>query len=75
MSEAQNLPITWRNDTSTEEQERARVGRVFNHRSPSRFPVAVVEAEREDHIDQAVNIARHRNLHISDRSSRHSWAA
>ncbi|KAF1350340.1 FAD-binding domain-containing protein [Lizonia empirigonia] len=75
MGETKTLPITWRSDSTSQEYERARVGRVFNHRRPNRFPVAVVEAENEEHIQQAVHIAQRRDLRISVRSSGHSWAA
>lgn len=60
MGEAKTLPITWRSDSTSQEYERARVGRVFNHRRPNRFPVAVIEAENEEHIQQAVQIAQRR---------------
>ncbi|KAF2798433.1 Glucooligosaccharide oxidase [Melanomma pulvis-pyrius CBS 109.77] len=69
------LPITWKRDASEEEYERARVGRVFNHRRPDRYPVAIVEAEKEAHILQAVQLAQEKNLRVSVRSGGHSWAA
>lgn len=75
MGEAKALPITWRSDSTSQEYERARVGRVFNHRRPNRFPVAVIEAENEEHIQQAVQIAQRRGLRVSVRSGGHSWAA
>jgi FAD/FMN-containing dehydrogenase len=75
MGELKTLPITWKSNSTKEEYERARVGRVFNHRRPDRYPVAVVEAEKEEHIVQAVQIAQQRNLRVSVRSGGHSWAA
>jgi len=69
------LPITWRSDSTEEEYERARVGRVFNRRRPNRFPIAVIEAEKEEHVQQAVQIAQRRDLRVSVRSGGHSWAA
>ncbi|KAF2648381.1 FAD binding domain protein [Lophiostoma macrostomum CBS 122681] len=69
------IPITWKDTASEEEYERARVGRVFNHRRPERYPDAVVEAENEEHILQAVQVARERDLRVSVRSGGHSWAA
>lgn len=75
MGELKSLPITWRSDSSKEEYERARVGRVFNHRRPNRFPIAVVQAEKEEHVQQAVQIAQRLNLRVSVRSGGHSWAA
>lgn len=75
MDQSKTLPVVWRSDSTKEEYERARVGRVFNHRRPDRYPVAVVEAENEDHIQQAVQIAQSRDLRVSVRSGGHSWAA
>lgn len=70
-----SLPIIWRSEASPSEYERARVGRIFNHRRPSRFPVAVVEASEESHIVEAVRLANARGHRISIRSGGHSWAA
>ncbi|KAJ4258817.1 hypothetical protein NW762_007904 [Fusarium torreyae] len=67
-----SFPIIWRDDVSW---ERARVGRVFNHRRPSRQPLAVVEATREDHIVEAVRLANALGTRVSVRSGGHSWAA
>lgn len=67
-----SFPIIWRDDVSW---ERARVGRVFNYRRPSRQPLAVVEANREDHIVDAVQLARTLGTRVSIRSGGHSWAA
>ena len=67
-----SFPIIWRGDVSW---ERARVGRVFNHRRPSSQPLAVVEATREDHIVEAVRLARTLGTRVSVRSGGHSWAA
>ncbi|KAH7391986.1 hypothetical protein BKA66DRAFT_580070 [Pyrenochaeta sp. MPI-SDFR-AT-0127] len=75
MNSSNLLPIFWRSGTAEEEYERARVGRVFNHRRPNRFPVAVVEATNEDHVLQTVQLARQKDLRISVRSGGHSWAA
>tara|TARA_R110002003_G_scaffold1389_12_gene22989 strand:+ start:5467 stop:5940 length:474 start_codon:yes stop_codon:yes gene_type:complete len=75
MGESKPLPIFWRSASTKEEYERARVGRVFNRRRPSRFPVAVVEAENEEHILRAVQIAQRKSLRVSVRSGGHSWAA
>jgi FAD/FMN-containing dehydrogenase len=75
MSESKTLPIFWRSTSTKEEYERARVGRVFNRRRPNRFPVAVVEAENEEHILRAVQIAHRNCLRVSVRSGGHSWAA
>lgn len=70
-----DLPIIWRTSADVEQYEQARVGRVFNLRRPKRYPVAVVEAETEEHIVQAVKLANEQQLRISVRSGGHSWAA
>jgi len=75
LSVAAGLPIIWRNTADEEQYEQARVGRVFNLRRPGRYPVAVVEAESEEHIVQAVKLANEEQLRISVRSGGHSWAA
>ncbi|KAF4950878.1 hypothetical protein FSARC_13078 [Fusarium sarcochroum] len=67
-----SFPIIWRDDVSW---EKARVGRVFNHRRPSRQPLAVVEATRDDHIVEAVRLAHALGTRVSVRSGGHSWAA
>jgi FAD/FMN-containing dehydrogenase len=66
-----DFPIVWQHD---EDFERARVGRVFNHRRPSRYPLAVIEARMEEDIVEAVRIAKQLNCKISVRSGGHSWA-
>lgn len=55
--------------------ENARVGRVFNHRRPARLPTAVLFAENENDVVNAVRFARERGLKISVRAGGHSWAA
>lgn len=75
MGTGDSLPITWKSDATEEKYERARVARVFNHRRPDRYPVAIVEAENEEHILQAVQLAQQKNLRVSVRSGGHSWAA
>jgi len=67
--------IVWKADTSPEQYERARVGRVFNHRRPERYPVAVVEAREEAHVVEAVKLAQKNGARVSIRSGGHSWAA
>lgn len=68
------LPTIWRETASAEEYERARIGRVFNRRLPDRYPIAVVEAETEEHVVQAVQLAIQLNCRVSVRSGGHSWA-
>lgn len=68
-----SFPIHWRD--SSIHYEQARVGRVFNHRRPERYPLAVVEATCEDHLVETVRLAKSLNCRISVRSGGHSWAA
>lgn len=58
-----------------DDYERARVGRVFNHRRPSRYPKAVIEPSSEAEVIDAVRYARDNSMRISIRSGGHSWAA
>ncbi len=67
-----SFPIIWRDSLI---YEHARVGRVFNHRRPSRYPLAVVEATTEGHIVEAVRLANQLSCRVSVRSGGHSWAA
>lgn len=67
------LPITWKD--GSESYERARIERVFNHRRPERYPLAVVEATEESHIVEAVRLAQQKKCKLSVRSGGHSWAA
>lgn len=69
------LPIIWRSEVDPVAYELARVGRVFNHRRPKRYPIAVVEATEESHIVEAVRLAVERGCRVSVRSGGHSWAA
>jgi FAD/FMN-containing dehydrogenase len=68
------LPIVWRESATAEEYERARSGRVFNRRLPDRYPIAIVEAENEEHVVQAVHLATQLKCRVSVRSGGHSWA-
>ncbi|OCL07153.1 FAD-binding domain-containing protein [Glonium stellatum] len=68
-----SLPIIWR--SNSEEYEKARIGRVFNHRRPKRLPLAVVEATCTSHIIDTVLLANQRKCCVSVRSGGHSWAA
>lgn len=58
-----------------DDYERARVGRVFNHRRPSRYPIAVIEPTSEDEVREAIDYARKNDMKIAIRSGGHSWAA
>lgn len=69
------LPIVWRDSDDPQVYEEARVGRVFNHRRPGRFPRAVVEATHPEHIAEAVLLAVKLGCRVSVRSGGHSWAA
>ncbi|KAF9638572.1 FAD linked oxidase [Lasiodiplodia theobromae] len=69
------LSVTWKDGSDAHTYEKARIGRVFNHRRPNRYPIAVVEATEESHIAQAVRLAKEKNCRLSVRSGGHSWAA
>ena len=69
------MHIIWKDTAEYNTYEEARVGRVFNHRRPDRFPLAVVKASSEDDIVAAVKLAAERNCRIAVRSGGHSWAA
>lgn len=64
------LQIVWPQD---EGFEHSRVGRVFNHRRPSRCPLAVVHARSEDDIIAAIKLSKDLDCKISVRSGGHSF--
>jgi FAD/FMN-containing dehydrogenase len=68
----ESLPIIWSQD---ERFDFARISRVFNHRRPSRYPLAVVNATSEDDVRNAIQLAKRLNCKVSVRSGGHSWAA
>lgn len=68
----ETLPIVWPQDESFEV---SRIGRVFNHRRPARYPVAVVKASSEDDVKSAIQTAKKLSCKVSVRSGGHSWAA
>ncbi|KAF4338444.1 FAD binding domain protein [Fusarium beomiforme] len=70
-----NLRVVWKDKADHEEYESARVGRVFNHRRPTRLPIAIAEPKDEAQILQAVKLAISLNCRVSVRSGGHSWAA
>lgn len=66
------MEIIWRDSPTYEE---ARIGRVFNHRRPARYPLAVVNATCVSDILQAVQLAKEKGCRVAVRSGGHSWAA
>jgi FAD/FMN-containing dehydrogenase len=64
--------VIWRDSAA---YEKARIGRVFNHRRPNRYPHGVVEATSVQDVINAVQLAKTQNLRVSIRSGGHSWAA
>jgi FAD/FMN-containing dehydrogenase len=64
--------IYWRGDAG---YENARIGRVFNHRRPERYPNAVFFPENEKEVVAAVRFANEKNYKIAIRAGGHSWAA
>ena len=55
--------------------EEARVGRIFNARHPTRYPLAIIHATNPSEIVSAVTLAREKKCRIAIRSGGHSWAA
>lgn len=68
------LPIIWKSEDPSSPYEEARVGRIFNQRRPSRYPLAVVKAREAAHVAEAVRLAIERKCQISVRSGGHSWS-
>ncbi len=60
--------------TGDDGYEKARVGRVFNHKRPQRFPEAVFFPENENDVIDAVKFAKKNGHKIALRSGGHSWA-
>ncbi|GFF53404.1 6-hydroxy-D-nicotine oxidase [Aspergillus udagawae] len=69
------MHIIWRASADPAVYEEARVGRVFNHRRPRRYPLAVAKATCLDDIVLAVKLAKEKNCRVAVRSGGHSWAA
>ncbi|KAJ5735025.1 FAD binding domain protein [Penicillium malachiteum] len=69
------MEVIWKATAQNTVYEEARVGRVFNHRRPSRFPLAVVKAASEADIVQTVKLAVEQKCRVAVRSGGHSWAA
>jgi FAD/FMN-containing dehydrogenase len=65
-------PVIWKDSPKYED---ARVGRVFNHRRPDRYPRGVIEATSVKDVVEAVQLAREMKIRVSVRSGGHSWAA
>jgi hypothetical protein len=72
---SETLPIIWAKDDDSEKFEQARIGRVFNHRRPSRTPLAVINAKSANDVIEAVQLSKSLKCKISIRSGGHSWAA
>jgi FAD binding domain len=64
--------IFWKGDDG---YEQARVGRVFNHRRPERYPAAVFFPKDENDVAAAVKYADTEGYKIAIRAGGHSWAA
>jgi len=64
------LQIVWPQNEGFEE---SRVGRVFNHRRPSRCPLAIVHARSESDIISAINLGKELDCKVSVRSGGHSF--
>ena len=55
--------------------EEAAMGRIFNGRRPDRRPDAVLYAESDQDLINAVKLAKEKDWQIAIRSGGHSWAA
>ncbi len=66
------MQIFYKNQEGYEE---ARVGRVFNHRRPERYPEVVFFPENASDVVEAVMFANENNHKIAMRAGGHSWAA
>lgn len=69
---AQSLAIVWNDESGFRELA---YRRVFNHRRPTRVPLAVVKIHSEDDIVNAVKLANVLDARVSVISGGHSWAA
>ena len=63
--------IFWKGD---KDFEAARLNRVFNQKSPERYPEAVFCPKDADDVVTAVRFAKENNFKIAIRSGGHSWA-
>lgn len=75
LSQNMSLFIVWRDEADPEVYEEARLRRVFNHRRPKRYPLAIVFVKTEAEIVSAVRLAIAKKCCISLRSGGHSWPA
>jgi FAD/FMN-containing dehydrogenase len=64
--------VIWRDSPQYEE---ARIGRLFNHRYPDRYPRGIIEASCVQEVVDAIKLAKDMELRVSVRSGGHSWAA
>ncbi|PTU19698.1 hypothetical protein P175DRAFT_0462882 [Aspergillus ochraceoroseus IBT 24754] len=69
------MQIIWRDSADPAVYEEARIGRVFNHRRPRRYPLAVVKATRAEDVVKAIKLAAEKKCRVAVRSGGHSWAA
>ncbi|MDZ7879943.1 MAG: FAD-binding protein [Saprospiraceae bacterium] len=65
------MKIIKRGDKAYEE---ARVGRVFNHRVPDRYPIAIAFPRNAEDVATAVKLANTEGYKIATRAGGHSWA-
>ena len=64
------LKIVWPQDKDFED---SRIGRVFNYRRPSRYPLAIVHVRSEKDIVGAIQLSKELDCNISVRSGGHSF--
>ncbi|KAL4963281.1 FAD-binding oxidoreductase [Aspergillus stella-maris] len=68
------MQITYRSTSTPETYEEARTSRIFNHRRPKRYPLAIIHAKSPQDIVSAVKLAKENQCRIAIRSGGHSWA-
>ncbi|KAI1418341.1 FAD binding domain protein [Hypoxylon sp. FL1857] len=71
VSSSETLSILWRTSPPSNDYENARC-RVFNGRKPEHFPLAIVKANKVEHIVAAVKLAAELDVCIAVRSGGHS---
>lgn len=75
LSPKKSLSIVWRDEADPKVYEEARLRRIFNHRRPKRYPLAVVFVKTESDVVDAVKLAIEKQCRVSIRAGGHSWPA
>lgn len=67
--------IIWRDTARPGDYEKARTCRLFNGIIPDRYPAAIMFAQTEQDVVDAVKLAIDRSIRVSIRAGGHSYAA